>query len=223
MKTIPLTQGTFALVDDGDYNNLSMFKWTKCQNYAGRTIGKRGNQKRLLMHRVILDAPSDMYVDHINGNTFDNRRSNLRLASPWQNAQNRGMVPSTNKSGYRGVYFSKQKYKWGAVIKVNRKIYHIGFFDDRNEAATAYNLKGYELAGEYFKPNIIVDESLLPHFDLPIKEKHSRKLKEYCIRGHKYDVSNTIYRNRGDRNGRECRKCVRQLAKIARIKRLKAK
>ncbi len=83
MKTITITRGLEAIVDDADYVRLVGFKWFAAiangHTYAARTLQARGGgQRMVLMHRVLLGEP-DGIVRHINGDGLDNRRENLRL------------------------------------------------------------------------------------------------------------------------------------------------
>lgn len=101
MKEIKLTKGQVAIVDDEDFEELNKYKWhaTKHRNafYARRAnYGKRPHQ--VYMHRQILEGVK--IVDHINLNSLDNRRSNLRSVNPSQSCLNRNIK---NKSGFRGV------------------------------------------------------------------------------------------------------------------------
>ena len=96
------------------------------------------------MHRVILNAPPGVEVDHINGNGLDNRRSNLRLATRAQGQANRGRFKS-NKSGYKGVHFDKQLGKWKLAFSAH--------FDTAEEAAQMYDRIARIVFGEYAKTN----------------------------------------------------------------------
>jgi len=94
-REISLTQGLVAIVDAGDYVWLSKWKWFAkvggCGGdaYAARSVRINGKVKTVRMHRLIMDAPDGMEVDHINGNTMDNRRCNLRIVSKSENLANR--------------------------------------------------------------------------------------------------------------------------------------
>jgi hypothetical protein len=149
IRYIPLTRGKFAIVDAADYEWLSQYKWLATGNehrgfYAGRRVGA----KLLLMHRVIMDPPEGMVVDHISGNGLDDRRANLRVCSRRQNAHNCGPTRWTS-SRFKGVYFCKATGKWVATIGWKGKTIHLGSFDDEIEAARAYDRKAAELFGEF--------------------------------------------------------------------------
>lgn len=154
MKEIPLTQGKVAIVDDQDYALVSQYKWCAKWNgrhwYSHKSIVKNGRQYTLFMHRFITDAPTGMQVDHVNGDTLDNRRSNLRLCTPSENQQNRGR-PISNSSGYKGV--RKDGNRWCAAIMVNGKYFHLGSFAEPVEAAHAYDSAARRHFGEYAKTN----------------------------------------------------------------------
>lgn len=158
MKEIPLTQGKVALVDDDMYDYLMQWKWYATKNpsgkwYAKRRTGRRVAKTTFSMHRVVLQAPNNMYVDHINSDeTLDNRRSNLRLCTKSENGLNRGK-PKTNKSGYKGIYWNKANQKFCAEIGINRKGIYLGSFDTPEEAAHAYDAKAIELFGPFAKLN----------------------------------------------------------------------
>lgn len=91
-KKISLTQGMVTVVDDEDFAWLSQWKWYAKQSrskwYAARTIYENQRAQILRMQRIILNAPSDLLVDHVNGDSLDNRRSNLRLVTHQENQWN---------------------------------------------------------------------------------------------------------------------------------------
>lgn len=149
-KLIPLSQGKFAIVDIGEFAELNKRKW--CINNYGYAVAGSGT---ILMHRIIMKAARGFSVDHINHNTLDNRRINLRIANQQQNAANQMLRPS-NKSGYKGVSFFRQgqrKKRWIAVIHFNYKRKPIGYFNTALEAALAYDKKAEELFGEFAATN----------------------------------------------------------------------
>jgi len=95
MKEIKLTQGKFAIVDDADYNWLNQWKWYAkiCSNgkriYVARFQRINGKPTTIYMHRIITNCPEDKEVDHINGDSLDNRRKNLRIVTRSENSNNR--------------------------------------------------------------------------------------------------------------------------------------
>lgn len=104
MREIPLNRGLVTIVDDADYEMLSAFRWHVCESpYARRNVWIPGAGKSRVefMHKVILPAPPGHVTDHINRDSLDNRRSNLRIATKSQSVMNRR---GWAKSGIRGVH-----------------------------------------------------------------------------------------------------------------------
>ena len=149
-KLIPLTRDKFAIVDAEDYDRLNKYKWHALKgqrNYYARNHRPNGT---VLMHRVILNAPRGLVVDHINHNGLDNRKRNLRLCTAAQNSQNRRPRTRPNKtSKYKGVTFDKNRNRFAAYIKHNKKAYFLGRFKDETDAAKAYDKKAKELFGQF--------------------------------------------------------------------------
>lgn len=115
-KRIELTQGKFAIVDDADFERVSQHKWYYNEGYAVRNTKKNGKCVKICMHRVINKTPNNMLTDHANGDTLDNRKSNLRTCTVRQNSQNR-KLPCNNLSGMKGLHFEKATNKWVAKIQ----------------------------------------------------------------------------------------------------------
>jgi hypothetical protein len=149
---------TFAIVDDEDFEYLNQFRWHCSQGYAYRRFYYKNKKSKIIgMHRFIMKAPKDKLVDHINMNPLDNRKSNLRICGKRENSIN-GKIKSNNTSGYKGVHKNtKSKTKWRVNLKHNGKQICVGYFNDKIEAAKAYNKKALELYGEYARLNIIED------------------------------------------------------------------
>lgn len=155
MKSIPLTRGMVAIVDDSDYEFLSRWKWNALTGksgkfYAVRTerIGKR--RCCVLMHRVIAGAVDEEEVDHRDRCTLNNQRSNLRICTRSQNVQNAG-VRSDNRSGFKGVYPCYGK--WRSQIRLNGKPKYLGSFPTAFQAALAYDSAAVERFGEFALTN----------------------------------------------------------------------
>lgn len=162
MMQIPLTQGLFALVDDSDYEELSEHLWyahyqPRCADdetyYAMRESAK---DTTIYMHRVILDAPSLVRVDHKNKNGLDNQRDNLRLCTNSQNQANKSKQNGVYSSSYKGVSWVGRVAKWRAYIVINNKQYHLGYFSLESSAAFAYNDAALNSFGEFALLNEIV-------------------------------------------------------------------
>jgi hypothetical protein len=146
---IQLSKGMEATVDAADLPLVEMYSWHMDNGYAKTQVRQPdGKQKKLMMHRVIAGTPDGMETDHINGNRVDNRRANLRNATPAQNQYNKGLQRN-NKSGYKGVSFDKKAGKWSARIKFNMKKFHIGFYDTPESASAAYRNAALRMHGEF--------------------------------------------------------------------------
>lgn len=155
MKRIALSGkngiGKYALVDDEDYDNLITHKWAVSNmGYATRLVysKEKSGVKRQLMHRLIMDSPTNLQIDHIDNNTLNNQKSNLRPSTQAQNCWNR-KISSSNTSGYKGVTFIKRIDRWQADIYHNYRRYRLGSYLTKEEAAQAYNTKAKELFGEF--------------------------------------------------------------------------
>lgn len=159
MKQIKLTKGLSCIVDDEDYGFLNQFKWYALQptgnrnNYAARGTYDPVTKRRTTeyMHKVLL-ATSD-YVDHKNRNTLDNRRVNLRSATP---SQSRGNCTPKGVSKYLGVSWSKGSDKWQANISYGGKKRHLGLFEREEDAALTYNEWAKGIYGEFANLNVIL-------------------------------------------------------------------
>ncbi len=145
----------FAYVDDIDFDKVKDLNWQfGSGGYAVVTIQKNRIRKHIWMHRLIMNDPKGYIVDHINGNGFDNRRSNLRLSTQRQNICNQ-RLHKNNTTGMKGVTWFKRIKKWHAKITVNYKSIHLGYFDDIKKAAIAYNLAALKYQGVFSKLNKI--------------------------------------------------------------------
>lgn len=135
MRRIPLTQGYEAIVSDGDYERVAALKWyavvtKRAYVYACRAEGG----KRLYLHRF-LAGKVGLVVDHINGNTLDNRRENLRAVTMGENAANQHKTPKSN-TGIRNVYRSKRGRLLAKIVRDGRQIF-IGSYATADEAEQA--------------------------------------------------------------------------------------
>ena len=162
MKLIPLTHGLFAQVDDADFDWLNQWKWCAVSNYskykrayAARSVKEGPKWRTVRMHRLILGiTDSEVLGDHRNGDSLDNRRSNLRTATPQQNSFNQ-RISRSNKSGFKGISYDQNTGSWQAKITVNRRHKYLGRFKTPAEAAQAYTNAAQEIHGEFFNPETI--------------------------------------------------------------------
>lgn len=132
---------------------LSKYKWcaykfkiSKCRikYYVSCSIGG----KRTAMHRIVVGYNGPNTVDHIDGNSLNNLRSNLRIATSFQNNCNRPFR-SDNTSGLRGVHWIKKTMRWSASISQNYKKIHLGCFDTKEDAYREYVKASERYHGEY--------------------------------------------------------------------------
>jgi len=120
MKTIPLTQGYEAIIDDEDFAEVSKHKWyasyskeTKRWEVKNHSLGR--------LSRFLMKSDKDKLVDHENHDTFDNRRQNLRVCTFLENSRNRKQ--QFNQTGYKGVsvYPRKNFVSYKGKISVQGK------------------------------------------------------------------------------------------------------
>lgn len=154
-KIILLGGDKFAIVDPADYENLSRFRWRADQServwYAARFKMIGGRARNILMHRLLLNAPPGVEVDHRNGNGLDNRRANIRLCTHVENSRNRHSLRLTKASRWKGVvpYASQIGTRWRARIHVSGKNLSLGSYGTEEEAARAYDTAAREHFGEF--------------------------------------------------------------------------
>lgn len=127
-----------ALVDASDHAQLARHRWRLQEHgYAVRhEYIDHTHSRSIRMHRQIMGVTDpETHIDHINGDKLDNRRTNLRVATRSQNEQNRSGLNQNNRSGHRGVHWSKSEQKWKVQVTLDRKVHCLGTFDDLEEAA----------------------------------------------------------------------------------------
>ncbi len=142
-----------AIVDDEDYEMLKLFPWSFNPNgYIRTTVYLPDKKMTIRLHRIIINAPKEMSVDHINHNKLDNRKQNLRVCTHQQNHMNRKPDKNTS-SKFKGVSFIKKNKNWVAYIYFGENRYHLGTFKREITAAQAYNFKAKELFGSFARFN----------------------------------------------------------------------
>lgn len=159
-RTIKLSgDNGYTIVDADNYKTLSKYKWAYSKGYARRHTSKEEKLQGLpgstTMHRQVMGVMKDgksVIVDHIAGDTLDNRRDNLRVCSQSENLRNVGLS-SANKSGVKGVMWNKSRNKWTATIRHNKQTLNLGSYNKKKDAILAR--KQYEIDMGWFQPRNI--------------------------------------------------------------------
>ena len=159
IKFVRLTMGAHAIVDEDRFPDISKFKWHLSKvrggcGYAKRVEYVRGEggckRKTIYMHQQVVGQKG---VDHINGDTLDNRGTNLRACTHRNNIRNKGRQKN-NTSGFKGVSWCKIMNRWVARIKTEGGHYPtMGYFCKAEEAAEAYDFAAIMLFGEFARTN----------------------------------------------------------------------
>ena len=156
-RELPLASGKgVAIVDDEDFEWLRQFRWYWVDNgpggryggrYGGHAVGRLGrlpNNPPEAMHRVITNAPRGFDVDHINGDTLDNRRENLRVVTHAENMQNRRGANLHSVTGVRGVQPGPRGGYLARVVR-DGKTFRFGVFGTVEDADAAARAARQEL------------------------------------------------------------------------------
>lgn len=148
-----------CLIDLEDVDKISKISW--CYIDGKRAYG--GSYKQHLMHRYIIGAKKGDIVDHINGNSLDNRKINLRFVTHqqnmWNNNKQKKIVKSKTGTKYVGVSISPISFKcnikkpYVARMTINKKTVNLGYFETAEKAHEEYLKKAIEIKGEYFRNN----------------------------------------------------------------------
>jgi hypothetical protein len=163
-RKIDLGEGEFTIVDSDVYYRLGNFKWylngSKGKFYAVRSVKVDSTCTTVLrLHREIMNAPAGLLVDHHNGDSLDNRRDNLRIATACQNMQNRRVRKKhTASSQFIGVYFDKGRKDWIYQLRANGKLVSTGRFATEVEAARARDRAALKYHGEFARLNFLRED-----------------------------------------------------------------
>jgi len=166
MIAIPIKSKTFGehlfFIDGNDFDLIKDYKWSFVRNRDNNLYVTRGKYnpidrkiKSIKLHRFILNCPEGLEVDHIDGNTLNNCRDNLRICTQMENSRNRKKSIKSKSSKYKGVYFHKVTNKYLASIKFNKVSKHLGLYKNQEDAAEAYNKAAKIYHGEFAKLNKI--------------------------------------------------------------------
>ena len=158
MRTLPLSKGYVALVDNEDYAHVSHLKWyaVVCSNtvYARHNVPRAGRKRAgsLSLHRVILGVTDPkVEVDHKNGNGLDCQKHNLRKCTHSQNQKNQRKTRGSSQ--YKGVSWNKADRRWEAKIENAGFTIHLGRYKIEKDAALAYDVAARKHFGEFAHTN----------------------------------------------------------------------
>lgn len=166
---LPLGKDRYAIVDADCPPEIVGKRWYAANNGLNRWYVRRleklpdGRKRSIYLHRAVTNAPDGMFVDHINGDPFDNRRANLRICTRAENQRNR-TKQRNNRSGYKGVYAWAGRYdsgKWIARVGINGGSVKVGVFTDPVEAAHAYDKAAKRIHGAFASLNFPENDSEL--------------------------------------------------------------
>ena len=156
MGKLPLGERDgYAIVDSDVYSTMIFYKWRFSKKdgvirNAGMEDGydyRKNKRKTIYLHREVMQCPDGKVVDHINHDTKDNRRSNLRVCTQAQNRRNQ--LKTRGSSQYKGVSWSTRRKKWAAFICKERQTYGLGEFKNEEDAAIVYNVAAQLLHGQF--------------------------------------------------------------------------
>lgn len=153
-----LPSGAIVKFDTSMIDFVSQKAWRELKgkrtSYAAcRVLDGEGKVLSGLMHRILMDAPDNMVVDHINGDGLDNRKKNLRIVTKSQNAMN-SRAHVDNITGLKGSHYDKRKGTYYSRIKVDCKNIYLGTFNTAEEAAQAYADASAKYHGEYGRTHL---------------------------------------------------------------------
>lgn len=140
-----------VIIDKEDLIHINKYTWhlKYDKKIDGFYISSQYKNKHLILSRIILNLTDPkIKADHINHNTLDNRKINLRKCNNSQNNCNK-FLTSDNKSGYKGVSWRLDCKKWRSTIYKNNKCIHLGYFKNKIDAAKAYNEAAIKYHGEF--------------------------------------------------------------------------
>ena len=134
-----------AIIDIDDIKLIKEYQWHIQDKHH---VSAKINDKTTYLHRMIMNCPDGMFIDHINHNPLDNRKQNLRICTRAENEHNK-TIGKNNTSGHLGVIWNKARQKWRVVLGFNKKTYHLGEYDDIEEAIAVRKAAEKKYYGEF--------------------------------------------------------------------------
>lgn len=178
-----------VLYDECDHELICAHKW----HFRDKNgyVSTRIKGKNFLLHRLLIVlTEKNLYIDHINGDRFDNRRSNLRVCSRLENAKNR-RVSKNSKCGFRGVNAKTDRDYFVAQIRVDKRYIYLGASYSMEDCARMYNYAARELHGKFAKYNNVFPlfpEKYTLENILPITNKSGYRGVHWCKTSNKWVV-----------------------------------
>ena len=148
---LELTKGLKALIDADDVDRVSGNKWVASESGTRFYVVRGCGKTRQYLHRLIAGAQKGQCVDHINGNTLDNRKQNLRICTKQENSWNQ----KKRNNLYKGV--TKHKDKFSTRLMINGKNLYFGLHKTPEEAAKAYDKAAIKHFGSFARLNNVTD------------------------------------------------------------------
>lgn len=136
-----------------DYDKIKNYCWYESQNGYIESRKKEGeNYRSVSLHRIVLNEPKCLEVDHIRHDKSDCRKQYLRIVTGSQNSKNKG-IRKDNKSGVAGVRYDVETKKWIATIRENNNIHYLGSFSNKEDAVIKRKIAEEKYFGEFSYEN----------------------------------------------------------------------
>ena len=148
MKEIKLNNGFVTQVDDEDFEWLNKFKWY-ASKLSNKYYARKGRYETYeLMHRLIMKASDKQTIDHIDNDSLNNQKHNLRFCTNQENCFNQGKKEYCS-SQYKGVCFYRRTGQWMAYIRIDGILKHLGYYNSEITAALKYDVAAEKYFGKF--------------------------------------------------------------------------
>lgn len=157
MKSVQLTKGKTTIIDKKLFSLISRYSWHAHGKDRSVYACRGSGGKRRYLHREVMELHLERsinwgryVVDHLNGDSLDNRLANLRLCTKHQNARNR---KGWGRCKYKGVTLDSSTGLYIAKITYNKKTRYLGRYRTAKEAALMYDQEAKRLHKEFARLN----------------------------------------------------------------------